>query len=159
MRQFVGDFLSVNLDNYLRKHPETAQTLQRHEDGYTWLHTGDLGWLDEGGNLHISGRKKDIIIRNGNNISARKIEEALQSLPGVAYAAVVGIPNARMGEVPCALVVPRSGFRLTEESLLAQLQPILAKNELPDTILFRDALPLTASGKPDKQTVKTLFIQ
>ena len=121
------------------------------------LHTGDLGWLDAEGNLHISGRKKDIIIRNGNNISSRKIEEAIQSLPDVAYAAVVGISDPQLGEVPCALVVPNPHHELTPEGLIRQLQPLLAKNELPEQILFRDTLPLTASGKPDKQTIKTLF--
>jgi len=121
------------------------------------LHTGDLGWLDAEGNLHISGRKKDIIIRNGNNISARKIEEAIQTLPDVAHAAVVGVPDAQLGEIPCALVVPKPGRSLTQERLTAQLLPILAKNELPERILFRDAVPLTASGKPDKQTVKSFF--
>lgn len=126
-------------------------------DGEGRLHTGDLGWLDEDGNLHISGRKKDIIIRNGNNISARKIEEAIQSLPDVAHAAVVGIPDPQLGEVPCALVVTKPGCGLTAEGLTEQLLPLLAKNELPERILFRDAVPLTASGKPDKQTVKSFF--
>ncbi len=121
------------------------------------LHTGDLGWLDAEGNLHISGRKKDIIIRNGNNISARKIEEAIQSLSDVAHAVVVGIPDPRMGEVPGALVVTKPGRGLTAEELTEQLLPLLAKNELPERILFRDAVPLTASGKPDKQTVKSFF--
>ena len=126
-------------------------------DGEGRLHTGDLGWLDAEGNLHISGRKKDIIIRNGNNISARKIEEAIQSLPDVSHAAVVGVPDAQLGEIPCALVVTKPGHDLTTESLTDQLLPILAKNELPERILFRDAVPLTSSGKPDKQTIKVLF--
>ena len=123
------------------------------------LHTGDLGWLDEWGYLHISGRKKDIIIRNGNNISARKIEEAIQSLPGVNHAVVVGIPNTRIGEVPCALVVAKPDFGLTSDSLMDQLLSLLAKNELPEVILFRNTLPLTSSGKPDKQTIKTFFTE
>ena len=123
------------------------------------LHTGDLGYLDEDGNLHISGRKKDIIIRNGNNISARKIEEALQSLEGVAHAAVVGVSDHRFGEVPCALVVPKSGHSCTVSVLLEQLIPILSKNELPEMIHFTDSLPLTSSGKPDKQAIKSLFVK
>ena len=121
------------------------------------LHTGDLGWLDSDGNLHISGRKKDIIIRNGNNISTRKIEEAIQSLPEISQAVVVGIPDTQRGEVPCALVVAKPGHHLTQENLIRQLMPLLAKNELPEMIRFRNAIPLTASGKPDKQTIKTIF--
>lgn len=120
------------------------------------LHTGDLGYLDEAGNLHISGRKKDIIIRNGNNLSARKIEEAIQSLPGVSRAAVVGVRHEKWGEVPCALIVP-ADFPLSPEDVKAALGKCLAKNELPEFILFGDALPLTSSGKPDKMKIKALF--
>ena len=125
------------------------------EDGR--LHTGDLGWLDENGNLHISGRKKDIIIRNGNNISARKIEEAIQHLEAVSNAAVVGIPHEKYGEVPCALVILKDDHPMTEETIREQLGAGLAKIEIPEIILFADALPLTASGKPDKQRIKKMF--
>ena len=120
------------------------------------LHTGDLGYLDEAGNLHISGRKKDIIIRNGNNISARTIEDALHSLEGIARAAVVGVKHEKWGEVPCALVV-RSDPELSSQEIMDKLAGILAKNELPAEIRFADALPLTSSGKPDKQKIKALF--
>ena len=122
------------------------------------LHTGDLGYLDADGNLHISGRKKDIIIRNGNNISARRIEEALQTLDGVAHASVVGIPDSRLGEVPCALVVLKAGCSCTESLLMEKAASILSKIELPERILIGASLPLTSSGKPDKQAIKSLFI-
>ena len=138
---------------YLNDKDATREAID--EDGR--LHTGDLGWLDGDGNLHISGRKKDIIIRNGNNISARKIEEALHTLEAVSNTAVVGIPHEKWGEVPCALVIPKNGHTVSEESLKEALSGILAKIELPETILFADALPLTASGKPDKQAIKKLF--
>lgn len=121
------------------------------------LHTGDLGYLDKDGNLHLSGRKKDIIIRNGNNLSARKIEDALLSLPQVLAAAVVGIAHDKCGEVPCALVVLKSGCSATEEGLKTALADRLTKIELPERILFSPELPLTASGKPDKQGIKKLF--
>lgn len=121
------------------------------------LHTGDLGYLDSNGNLHISGRKKDILIRNGNNISIRKIEEAIQSLEGVSRAAVVGVADPRLGEVPCALVVLKSGHNDTEDDLAEKLTRLLAKNELPEQIRFAETLPLTSSGKPDKQAIKALF--
>ncbi len=122
------------------------------------LHTGDLGYLDDAGNLHISGRKKDIIIRNGNNISTRKIEEALHSLDAVANTAVVGISHEKYGEVPCALVVLKSGEHMTREALLEALSGLLAKIELPESIAFADAIPLTSSGKTDKQAIKKLFM-
>ena len=126
-------------------------------DGEGRLHTGDLGWLDEEGNLHISGRKKDIIIRNGNNIPAGKIEEALHTLEAVSRAAVVGIRHEEWGEVPCALVVLKNGYAVPEEEIKKLLGPCLAKNEMPEKILFAETLPLTSSGKPDKQKIRERF--
>jgi fatty-acyl-CoA synthase len=121
------------------------------------LHTGDLGYLDENGNLHISGRKKDIIIRNGNNISIRRIEDALHMLPEISRAAVVGMTHEKLGEVPCALVVIKEDCCTSEEEIKNHLSQHLAKNELPERLLFSKALPLTSSGKPDKQKIKLLF--
>ena len=126
-------------------------------DGEGRLHTGDLGWLDEEGDLHISGRKKDIIIRNGVNIPAGKIEEALHILDAVSRAAVVGVRHEEWGEVPCALVVLKDGRSLSEEAVKEALRPHLAKNELPERILFAKTLPLTSSGKPDKQMIRSLL--
>lgn len=126
-------------------------------DGEGQLHTGDLGWLDEEGNLHVSGRKKDIIIRNGINIPAGKIEEALHTLEAVSRAAVVGVPHEKWGEVPCALVVLKNGRAMLEEEIKKALEPRLAKNEMPERILFAQTLPLTSSGKPDKQKIKKML--
>ena len=126
-------------------------------DGEGRLHTGDLGWLDKDGNLHISGRKKDIIIRNGVNIPAGKIEEALHTLEAVSRAAVVGVRHEKWGEVPCALVVLKDGHAMSEEAVKKALEPRLAKNEMPEKILFAKVLPLTSSGKPDKQKIIKLF--
>ena len=121
------------------------------------LHTGDLGYLDEDGNLHISGRKKEIIIRNGNNISVGKIEQAVLSLAAVAQAAVVGVSHPKYGEVPCVLAVLKPEAALSEADMKAALTQSLSKIELPEKILFTDALPLTSSGKPDKQRIKKMF--
>lgn len=111
--------------------------------------TGDLGWLDETGVLHLSGRKKDIIIRNGNNLSPRRIEDALLALPGVRAAVVVGLADECQGEVPWAMIVG--------EADREALRPLLHKNELPEGILAVDALPMTASGKPDKQRIREVL--
>ena len=115
------------------------------------LHTGDLGYVDETGALHISGRKKDIIIRNGNNLSSRRIEEALLALPGVTEAAVAGVPDDKQGEVPFAMIVGGA------DNILPALRPLLQKNELPAGILRVDALPQTASGKPDKRRIREVL--
>lgn len=121
------------------------------------LRTGDLGFLDAGGNLHITGRKKDIIIRNGNNLSTIKIEKAILSLSFVARAAVVGVAHEKWGEVPCAMVVLKDGASVSEAEILQELTQQLSKNELPYRMLFASAMPLTASGKPDKQKIKAMF--
>lgn len=115
-----------------------------------YLHTGDLGVVDENGVVHITGRKKEIIIRNGNNLSPVRIERALLSLTGVKAAAVVGLPDEKQGEVPAAVVIG-SG---TKETILADLASLLQKNELPVMIRFLEALPLTASGKPDRVRIR-----
>ena len=112
--------------------------------------TGDLGYLDTAGVLHLSGRKKDVIIRNGVNLSARRIEDALLHLPGVRAAAVVGLPDEKEGEVPCAMVVGQ-----TNEDALRSL---LRKNELPAGILQAEELPMTSSGKPDKQRIREVLL-
>ncbi len=113
-----------------------------------WLHTGDLGYLDEKEFLHITGRKKDIIIRNGNNLSAAEIERKILSIPQVKDVCVVGIPDEAQGEVPCAMIVSE-----TE----ADLSAVLSKIELPARVIYSKEIPLTSSCKPDKQTVKKMF--
>lgn len=131
---------------------QTARAIDA--DGF--LHTGDLGYVDESGVLRLTGRKKDVIIRSGVNLSPRRIEEALLSLPGVQGAAVVGLPDELCGELPWAAVV--CGAEALPR-LKDALRPLLAKNELPAGILRLDALPMTGSGKPDKQAVKGLIRQ
>lgn len=123
------------------------------EEGF--LHTGDLGYLDERGVLHLTGRKKDIIIRNGINLSPRKIEEALLSIPGVVEAMVVGINHPVQGEVPCAIAVTSR----TELELLALLTRRLNKNEIPMGIHIVDKLPRTVSGKSDKEKIREVLTQ
>lgn len=113
--------------------------------------TGDLGYLTQEGYLVIAGRKKEIIIRNGNNLSPVAIETALLSLPGVRAAVVVGLPDDRQGEVPYAMVAGACDG--------GELAPLLPKNALPAGILCVDALPMTASGKPDKMKIRDILLQ
>ena len=134
---------------------DPAQTAQAIDAG-GFLHTGDLGYVDESGVLQLTGRKKDIIIRSGVNLSPRRIEEALLSLPGVQGAAVVGLPDGTCGELPWAAVV--CGAEALPR-LMDGLRPMLSKNELPVGVLRLDNLPTTGSGKPDKQAVKELIRQ
>lgn len=117
------------------------------------LHTGDLGYVDEVGILHISGRKKELIIRNGRNLSPQKIEQALLAIPGVEDAAVVGLPHSTQGEAPWAMAVSNR----TELELLACLPKLLPKNEIPLGICSVNDLPRTASGKPDKIKIREVL--
>ena len=118
------------------------------------LHTGDLGYMDERGIVHITGRKKEIIIRGGENISAAKIERALLSVPGVLAAAAVGLRDVYFGEVPFAAVIPRKGAALGEEALRRALAGKLSKHEVPCRIFVTESFPLTGTGKTDKQALK-----
>jgi len=122
------------------------------------LHTGDIGYFDEEGILHVNGRKKDLIIRGGENISAVGIERALLQLKDVYLAAVVGIPDEKFGEVPCAMVVLQKGFKTDEGQIKERLKGLLPKHLIPAKIIIVQEFPLTSSGKPDKHKIKEMFL-
>lgn len=126
-------------------------------DGQGRLHTGDLGYMDSDGILHVNGRKKDIIIRGGENISTVKIEKALLSVDGVYQAVAVGVSHEKYGEVPCAAVILKKGSKTGEAQIKQELKNLVSKHEMPEKIIIMDVFPLTSSGKPDKQKIKTLF--
>lgn len=126
-------------------------------DDNGFLHTGDLGYFDEDGTLYISGRKKDIIVRSGNNISTVGVEKKIMSLPCVYTASVVGIRHAKSTEAPAAMVVLRTGCNLTEEQLLREMATVLTRLELPVRVRIVSSLPLTSSGKPDKQMIMDML--
>ena len=122
-------------------------------DGY--VRTGDIGYLDEDGYLFIVDRKKDIIIRGGENISAAEVEAALYGCQDVAEAAVFGAPDERLGEVPVAVVHCRNGSSLDEEGLRAFLKGKLAAFKVPARMIFSDApLPRLGTGKIDRVELK-----
>lgn len=137
------------MQGYLRAPEETSQTIV---DG--WLFSGDLGKFDEEGYLYIVDRKKDMIIRGGENIYPIEVEEVLYQMPEVLEAAVVGIPNEVYGEVPKAFVVVKEGCTITEADVLAFCADRLAKYKLPFEIDFLDELPRNASGKVLKHTLR-----
>ncbi len=121
------------------------------------IHTGDLGVVDADGYLTICGRLKDIIIRNGKNLSPKRIEDAILAVPGVKNVCVKGVPNEAVGEVPCAMVVAPG---VTQEVIEEHIRKTLNKNELPFGYLFVDELPVIGIGKADKQGIqKTLTEQ
>ncbi len=116
-----------------------------------WVRSGDLAVIDEDGYLTVVGRKKEIIIRGGMNITPREIEELLLDLPEVDRAAVVGLPDERLGERVCACVVLAAGCSLGFEEMVHRLRAVgLATYKLPERLEILDGLPMTASGKTQK---------
>ena len=113
-----------------------------------WFMTGDLGWLDKGGYLRVTGRKKETIIRGGRNIHPAPIEAAALRCAWVAAAAAFPIADARLGERVCLAVVAQAGARFDADALLRQLAASgLSRRDLPEFLLPLDEMPLTASGK------------
>ena len=125
-------------------------------DASGWFHTGDLGTIDAAGNVRITGRLKDIIIRNAENISVVEVEELLYRHPAIADAAVLGIPDKRTGERVVAVLVLRDGreVELTEIREHCRLQG-LAVQKCPEQLEFVDALPRNAMGKVLKQDLRS----
>jgi long-chain acyl-CoA synthetase len=112
-----------------------------------WFHTGDLGHLDEDGFLFVVDRLKDLVIRGGENVYPREVEDVLYTHPAVAEAAVVGVPDPRLGQEVKAFVTLRPGARVAEEELVAFTRERLAPYKYPRSVEFRDTLPLNAAGK------------
>jgi acyl-CoA synthetase (AMP-forming)/AMP-acid ligase II len=118
-----------------------------------WFHTGDLGHLDAQGFLFITGRASDMFISGGSNIYPREVEEALLTHPQVLECAVVGVPDAKWGEVGVACVVPR-GAAPDPAALLAHLAPLLARYKHPHRFVFWEELPKSAYGKVPKSLLR-----
>jgi fatty-acyl-CoA synthase len=118
------------------------------DDG--WMHTGDLARLDAEGYCAITGRLKDMILRGGENIYPREIEEFLYTHPHVAQVQVFGIPDERLGEVVCAWIVPSEGTSPTAEAIRSFCKDNIAHYKMPVHVRFKSELPMTVTGKPQK---------
>lgn len=125
-------------------------------DADGWLHTGDIGVLDTNGNLRITDRLKDMYICGGFNVYPAEVEQVLARMEGVADAAVIGVPDERLGEVGRAFVVTRPGADLDEESVIAYTREHLANFKAPLSVRFVDALPRNAGGKVVKPQLREL---
>lgn len=126
------------------------------EDG--WFRTGVLGIVDADGFVSITGRLKDIIIRKGENISAKEIEDVLFSHPAVADVAVVGLPDSASGEIACAIVVNKDGAGLTFDDMVTFLKDAeLSRHKIPERLEIVDALPRNPSGKVLKKDLRATY--
>jgi acyl-CoA synthetase (AMP-forming)/AMP-acid ligase II len=129
---------------YYRQPGETRNV--KREDGF--LLTGDLGMLDEEGYLHLVGRRREVIIRDGFSVYPREVEYRLQAHPAVREAAVVGIPDDVLGEAICACIVPVEGAIVTGPEVMDWCRVTLADYKVPDLVRFLDEFPRTGTGKP-----------
>jgi len=121
-----------------------------------WLHTGDIGTVDEAGNLRITDRLKDMYICGGFNVYPAEVEQVLARIEGVLDVAVIGVPDERLGEVGRAFLVARPGSELDEESLITYSRKHLANFKVPRSVRFVDALPRNAGGKVLKRQLREL---
>jgi fatty-acyl-CoA synthase len=159
----------IRADNLMRGYWSAQRTEQEQEqeqgqsglglqDG--WFHSGDLGQRAEDGCITIVGRSKDMIISGGENIYPAEIENQLVTLPGVAENAVVGVADARWGEVLVAVLVrtpDAAGQALNAEAVLQHLQSRIARFKLPRRVVFMDSLPKGALGKVQKPALQVLL--
>jgi malonyl-CoA/methylmalonyl-CoA synthetase len=138
---------------YWRMPEKTAAEFR--EDGF--FITGDLGKIDQRGYVHIVGRGKDLIITGGFNVYPKEVETEIDSLPGVAESAVIGLPHPDFGEGVAAVVVPEKGASVTEDQVLTFLAERLAKFKLPKCVFVVSDLPRNTMGKVQKNVLRDTY--
>lgn len=128
----------------------TAKAIEK--DG--WLHTGDVGYMDEDGFIFLVDRVKDMIISSGENVYPREIEEVVSAYPGVAECSVIAIPDALRGQAICLYVVPREGETIDKKALRQYLIGRIAPYKVPREYFLVESLPKTALGKVRKNVLR-----
>ena len=148
----VGEIVHRSPHATLGYYRDEAKTEEAFAGG--WFHSGDLGYLDEGGRLYVVDRKKDMIKTGGENVASREVEEAIYELEGVAEVAVFGVAHPRWVEAVTAVVVPKDGAELTAEAVSAHARSVLAGYKTPKYVVLADALPKNPSGKILKRQLR-----
>jgi long-chain acyl-CoA synthetase len=146
--EIVASSLTAML-GYWNRAEETGQTLRG-----PWVHTGDVGWMDDEGFVFIVDRMKDMIVSGGENVYSAEVENALCRHPEVAMCAVIGVPSERWGESVHAVVVARPGTNPSEADLVAHCKAVIASYKCPRSIEFQPALPMSAAGKVLKHRLR-----
>ncbi len=144
-----------SMKGYYKNPQATAETI----DANGWLHSGDLGVKDENGNYRITGRIKDMIIRGGENIYPREIEEFLYHYPGIKDVQVAGIPSKKYGEEVGAFIILHEGADIHESDIKEFCKGKIARYKIPKYILFVEGFPLTGSGKIQKFKLKDIGLK
>jgi long-chain acyl-CoA synthetase len=127
----------------------------RGPDEHGWFRTGDIGYLDADGDLHLVDRANDLIIVNGFNVYPHEVEHVLCDLPGVAEAAAVGVPDERTGETVTAVVVRAPGAELTERQVIEHCGTRLARFKVPTAVEFAESLPHSPTGKLARASLRS----
>jgi long-chain acyl-CoA synthetase len=148
----VGEVVLRGFNIMIGYHNNPAATAKAFAGG--WFHTGDIGYLDADGFLFIVDRIKDLIIRGGYNVYPREVEEVLYAHPAVAEAAVIGVPDPKLGEEVRAVVAVKPGQSVTEAELIAFVKERSAAYKYPRTVEFVDSLPKNATGKILKKELR-----
>ena len=148
----VGEIVHRSPHATLGYYRDEAKTAEAFREG--WFHSGDLGYVDEGGRLYVVDRKKDMIKTGGENVASREVEEAIYGLDGVAEVAVFGISHPRWVEAVAAVVVPKEGVTLTSEAVLEHSRSVLAHYKAPKYVVIAEALPKNPSGKILKRELR-----
>jgi fatty-acyl-CoA synthase len=128
-------------------------------DAAGWMHTGDLATMDDEGYVNIVGRIKDMIIRGGENVYPREIEEFLHTHPGVTEAQVIGVPSEKYGEEVMAWVRCKAGAALSDREMVAHCTGKIATYKIPRYWKFVDEFPMTVTGKVQKYRMRELSVQ
>ncbi|MCJ7604662.1 MAG: long-chain-fatty-acid--CoA ligase [Dehalococcoidales bacterium] len=152
----VGEILARGprvMSGYWKDEEKTAKTIDK--DG--WVHTGDVGYVDEEGYYFLSGRSSDMIIRAGENISPEEIENVIREHPGVEDVAVIGVPDETWGEEPRAVVIAKKGQTVTEEEIMEYCRKNLASFKRPRTVVFVEDLPRNPLGKLVKKEIREKY--
>jgi len=150
----IGEICSRQLGQMLG-YLDTARTAEALRDG--WVHTGDVGYLDEDGFLYIVDRKRDMVVSGGFNVFPRQVEDVLLRHPAVAQAAVIGVPHPKWGEAVHAVVVLRAGAAASADELIAAVKAELGSVPAPKTVGFAGTLPANPAGKVDKKALRAPF--
>jgi long-chain acyl-CoA synthetase len=137
------------MKGYLGRPDATAEAIRNG-----WFHTGDIGYRDGDGFFFIVDRKKDMILRGGFNVYPRELEEVLMTHPAVSLVAVVGVPDERLGEEIKAFIVPKAGAEASEPEIIAWCRERMAAFKIPRSVEFREAFPMTATGKILKRELR-----
>ncbi len=153
-----GEFLARGY-NIMKGYYNMPEATAAAIDAGGWLHTGDLAVRDGEGYYKITGRIKDMIIRGGENVYPKEIEEFIYTHPAVKDVQVVGVPDRTYGEEILAVIILREGTTLTEDEVKAYVKSHMAKHKTPKYVRFADSFPMTASGKVQKYKIRDMAVE